>query len=714
MILFLNDWDKYPKAVLHIETTNKSFVRLAMAFKREMGVKNHAFMLQLHNHNLIGIDPFDTSLTKKEEDMILEEIIVNPFYFFREVARVPQQGSLDSSLFISNRSNIALYWLFFNNIITYVEQIRQTGKSVSVDTLMVGLLSFWCSGTEINMITKDDATRQSNVERLKNMFDALPLFLNMRNSKDVDNTKTIGVSSVGNIYKSHVGRSSEEGAKKVARGQTSPIQHVDEAVYVSNIGLIFPSAMTISSAAVDSAKENNAPYGKIITSTAGWLGTESGKYMYGLYSNATLFSEKYYDLNDRSELEEIVRTHKRSGRDKEGKIIIRTPIMLVRSNHRQLGKTDAWLRGKLEENAVSGSQAEVDFLNIWQNGAEKSLFDKETLELLISNEKEPLFKEPSTPLMFMDWYVSEKDLQEHVGRHLVIGMDTSEGLIGGDGMTIVVVDVETGATIGVGKWENINTMVFAEFVFHMLKRFSRAVLMPEGKSTGTAILDRVFQLMDVDNMNPFKRIFNWIVNDATDDDKKKETLRDAVYQGNTTRHKKEFGFRTSGFGRASRDKLYGETFYEAIKYLVHTIHDSVMIKQLRDLREKDGRIDHVAGSHDDTIVAWLLSYFFLTRAKNLSYYGIDSTKCLQKLQVNMTELTDDIDRDFKRGEQIKIKNDMVSLLQRFDTERDDTIRSRIRTKIAFLSTLLDKDVSETLSLEGRIKELETLKRVGIK
>lgn len=79
MILFLDDWKNYPTASLHLETTNKSFIRLASVY-RSMGIKNHAFMLTLINPNLRYVDPFDPNLTMEQMAEIALEASVNPFF----------------------------------------------------------------------------------------------------------------------------------------------------------------------------------------------------------------------------------------------------------------------------------------------------------------------------------------------------------------------------------------------------------------------------------------------------------------------------------------------------------------------------------------------------------------------------------------------------------------------------------------------------------
>ena len=92
-ILFHEDWSKHPSAVVHHSTKNTSFLRLA-ALYRDMGIKNHAFILQLHNPELLSIDPWKKDITLEEMTLVALECADNPFYFYREVAISPD-GSDD-------------------------------------------------------------------------------------------------------------------------------------------------------------------------------------------------------------------------------------------------------------------------------------------------------------------------------------------------------------------------------------------------------------------------------------------------------------------------------------------------------------------------------------------------------------------------------------------------------------------------------------------
>ena len=86
MILFLKDWNRYPKAIVHASTKNKSFLELADVYAA-MGVKNNDFHLSLINPDLEHVDPFDPNLDDATIDAIVEEVMMNPWYYYREIDR---------------------------------------------------------------------------------------------------------------------------------------------------------------------------------------------------------------------------------------------------------------------------------------------------------------------------------------------------------------------------------------------------------------------------------------------------------------------------------------------------------------------------------------------------------------------------------------------------------------------------------------------------
>src|SRR5574343_3572 len=110
-ILFLKDWNEHPSAIIQHNTKNTTFLRLS-ALYRDMGIKNHAFILQLHNPELLNIDPRSNNLSIEEMALIAMECADNPFYFYREVAVSPD-GTDDMIIrYRAHHGSIALNWLF--------------------------------------------------------------------------------------------------------------------------------------------------------------------------------------------------------------------------------------------------------------------------------------------------------------------------------------------------------------------------------------------------------------------------------------------------------------------------------------------------------------------------------------------------------------------------------------------------------------------------
>jgi len=212
MILYLSDWQLYPSAVVDTQTVNRSFVRQAAVY-REMGIKNHAFLLALHDPGLQGVDPFDHRLTLEMQARIAVECKVNPWYFFREVLMVPPASGNTPVHLMANRANIALYWSFYNHIFTILIQPRQTGKSLSTDGLMTLLMNIQCSSTQINLLTKDDGLRSANIQRLKDIDMELPHYLRQRTKDDINNTEMLSVKALRNVYKAHVPQKSPKMAR---------------------------------------------------------------------------------------------------------------------------------------------------------------------------------------------------------------------------------------------------------------------------------------------------------------------------------------------------------------------------------------------------------------------------------------------------------------------------------------------------------------------
>jgi hypothetical protein len=261
-ILYKQDWDYYPEAIIDDKTKNKGFLRLAALYK-SMGVENHAFILALHDRTLQGVNPYDPDLTEETKIRILTEIRSNFWYFLREIARVPTHDTLNIIHFKPNRGIIAAYWTYFNHIQQVVVFPRQTGKSFGIDWLSVWTSLFGATDYIINVLTKDDKLRARNMSRIKSMMECIPPYLQFKKKSDPANSEQILVSRLSNQINAFVPNPSPKLAYNVARGSSAGTFVIDEFGYILHIEIILASAMPATTAARELAAMKGEPYGNI-------------------------------------------------------------------------------------------------------------------------------------------------------------------------------------------------------------------------------------------------------------------------------------------------------------------------------------------------------------------------------------------------------------------------------------------------------------------
>jgi hypothetical protein len=616
LILYESDWLLYPTAIPHLSTRNESWVYMAKLYK-SMGIKNHMFLLALINPLLEFIDPHAPNLTQEEKDMIVAECKINPWYYFREVARIPAGSGQAPIPLKANRGNIAMWWCFFNHVTMTLIQPRQTGKSYTVYELDVYLLTVLCEGTLINLLTKDEKLRKESVDIIKKIFDTLPDYIDLRNKRtDANNTEEITVNLLENKMKTFVPRSSEKDANNVGRGFGSAINHIDEGPFCGNVHISLPAMLSAGNAVRDRAKAAGAPYCNIITTTAGKLDTDEGKFIYDNYILGSMpWTEHVFDMPNPEALEEFVRRN--AGGNFQIAIIM---------SHRQLGFTDAWLWEKIRESKSFGDAADRDYFNVWTSGTESHPLSPQLLKRIVASANDYVYDQVFPHQKYMiRWNVDEKNLPNYLARaKLILGVDPSSAN-NNDDIALVWVDADTLDVVATAAINETNILMFGNWLAVYLVENKNVTLVLETKSTGEALRDMLLSILPSFGEDPFKRIFNTIVQDKEDFPERFELVRlpvsrreDSMY----TLNKSAFGFCTAASGRFARSDLYGNTLQNAAKRSADKVYDKRLINQIAGLVKKNDRVDHQAGKHDDMVVAWLLCHWFLSYGKHMTTYGI--------------------------------------------------------------------------------------------
>ena len=686
-ILFRRDWFQYPSAIWDTKTTNTSFLEFSSLLKH-MGVENHLFMLTLMQPDLQGVDPFDPFLTDEQKLKIKIECTFNPWYYIREVMRVPPAAGDNPVKLQANRGNISLWWCFLNHIDYFLVQIRQTGKSLNSDGISVWYQVFGARNSRSNLFTKGDLFKE-HIARLKKLRALLPKYLVNIVKKDTDNQKEFTNMSQGNRMVVYIPQKDEEAARNLGRGLTTPHSHTDEIAFLKNVHISLGVMLAGGGAAREEAARNGLPYGNIFTTTAGELDTAEGKYAYDLMTGGAEWNDMFYDCENREALYDVVR---KQCRNKEAILINGT------FNHKQLGKTDAWLRTKIAESRQTGDNVRRDYLNEWTSGNARNPLSKDTLRKIHAGVIKPLYMEIDKQDNYsIRWYIPQEEVASGIPhRELTMGMDTSNA-VGRDNITGVIVDNSTLEVVGCWTVNDSNLMTFAYWVAKILIRFPKLTMVPESKSTWIGILDTLLLTLPSHKIDPAKRIYSTLVDakDQSPEDRKRyhEYMGD---RDNYRSYRKYFGFPTNA---SLREIIYGPVLQEAAKKTGALVRDAKLQGELARLVERNNRIDHDASGHDDHVISWLLCHWFLTYGRNLEHYGITLSEVKRRIYEAEHKLSWEEQRRYER--QRSIRDEITQLGELIGAERNSFERMKLQHRLELLLGQMDDEfeMEGTMSLD---------------
>lgn len=707
MILFLDDWLKYPGACIHYETSNSSFLRVAEIYN-QMGIQNCAFHLSLLDSSLKDVD-----LTRDDLDNItLAKVIVecqrNPWYFFREVLRVPVPGSINPIKFRADRANIALYWLFLNHVLSVLVIQRQTGKTTMLMSLVTYLLDIGTTNSFINLLTKSSSLRTETLQKVKALFEELPDWINFSSKKDIFNNEEVYISAFENTFKGNLSSSSPKQAEKVGRGFVSPIIVIDEAAYISNISIAMSAILMAGNAAREFARQAGKHYGTILATTAGDIDDRDGGYIYKLISNSTDWSERFLDCKNQEELNDIIyKNSNASGNE------TKRPIVHISFSYRQLGYDEEWLNRRLSEIVSTEENLARDIYNKWLSGSSASPIPKEYIDILRENVREESRDEFYYPYNYLlRWYKTEEEVQDLIssGVSFIVGIDTSDA-VGRDDISFIVRDHTCGEIICAASFNEVNLITLSDFFVSFLMKYQNSVMIIERRSSAAAIIDYMIQKLSSYGVNPYTRLYNTIFQNKQENED--DFARVYRAKGNSievyNKYKDKIGFVTSGAGTTSRSMLYSATLINMAKYTSHCTYDPKTIRQLSSLIIKNNRVDHPEGGHDDMVIGALLSYWFLINGKNLHYYGVDPQTVMKNNLVYLKEKYS-LDEDaVDEQEAIDLEEEFNELLQELKQEKNDIISRQIEVKIRKLSNELNR-YNRAISVEQMLQDIQREKK----
>ena len=699
MILFEEDWLRYPGAIPDFNTKNKSFLVFVKTLQ-EMGVKNCLFPLALHDPRIVGLDPHDPNLTEVEIARIRIELEINPWYCLREFLRFPADGIPDGISVRANRGIIAQWWCYYNNLDIFMMQPRQTGKSVGMDGLHARDLRFGNTGSRKLILTKDRGLIAKNVKKIKDILNLFPKWSYIPSRKDKDVEYMLNYTHEDNLINFISAQNDKDKAKNASRGHTITRFHGDELPFIKYVQHMIPSISSSMDEAIRTDILNDVGYGRVYTTTAGDLSLPHGKYAYDLYVDSYPFSEELYDVRDNQRLREIIT-------QAIGLPVARTSITY---NHRQLGISDEEFFKRIQSAKSTDAEINADYFLIWGTGGVSSVVSKDVLDAMSNSSQVPEYIQVTEFGPAIKWWIPQNKIDQYLrDNKCVMGIDTSNQ-IGKDKTAFILVNTYNLEVVMSMEVVNANVPLTAKWFAEFLLRHKTVTAIIENKSSAQTFIDTTVMLLSNSGENPLRRMFNRIV----DEPKNNMEIHAKVSRNYRLSHeelndsRRWYGFNTSG---SSRFFLYSKVLHSACSQSRNVMRDAAITNQIALLKrdEETGRVDHASQGNDDRVIAWLLVHWFLNYGKNLDIYGIDSRRVMVGIQQDGSVMSEDdmmlnkfIEEAQEEAEELMIKiaqTDHVGLKMSYQHELDE------------INSFLKEHGVEPKTLDAVINQMKEEKRI---
>ncbi len=560
--------------MIHYQTKNISFLKVHHLLKKK-GVKNSTFFLELYDETLAEVDPFDPDLTQDQKDRIIVECTRNIWYFIRECVTIAASGV---SRYELNLGNLALTWACINNINSYTVMPRQCGKTFAAMVVLCWILYFGGKNTEMLLTAQNDKKCNDNMNRIKVLRDTLPKYLILKNTKDRDGSELVDFKLLGNkIMKTTCG-TSDETADGKGRGLSVPVLQMDEHAFTPHIRAFFKAAVLAQATVGKRAEANGLPNFISITTTAGYLNNENGEYSYGVFINGFQFSENLYDLGP-ERTKELIRQEAKAN------------FLSIEYQYYDLGKSDTYFEEMCRD--LEGDQDAIDreILCMWKNVSVDHPLGQETLAILNKNIRKPVRVAVIDDIYRLKLYRDPEKIDWSIP--YIIAGDCANN-VGSDYSALVILNPYTYEVTATVRTNMYSTMLFAQLIADLMTQyFYNSILVLERNLNGQTIIDRVVEI----NNDLLPRIY------APQDKNGKITA---------------YGINTN---EKVRDMVYNQVLKIAVDDSFDRIYDKVIISEINSLeRKRNGRIDHPTDGHDDLLISYLFSRWFLIYGNKIERY----------------------------------------------------------------------------------------------
>lgn len=574
-------------------TTNQSFLDMHY-FLRDTGKTNNKFMLVLLDPDLAGIDPHDQRLNTLMQTKVLRECLNNYWYFIREVVRITDSGSSGGSKYKLNRGNLALSFCMSLNLNVFLELPRQQGKTISALCRYLYLFNFGTTHSNIAFLNKRLEESKENLQRMKDMREALPSYLRMDNiltpdgkvMKATNNVQSLAHLTNGNRIKAIASANSRIAAASLLRGKTIPLLYWDEFAFMPHNEIAYLNGVPAYKTAANIAKANGAPYGMVITTTPGFLSTDEGKVAFEFRNSATKFSEEWYDMSYNA-LMELINAN------------VSSSFIHIRYTYQELGMSEQWFMDQCRDMKMKWADIRREICLEWSAAPENCPFTREQLDGI-----RELVKSPITQVVFLGKYIVNAYDRIDGSSPPIMGVDVSGGYKR-DASTIAIIDSKTTKLFADMNCNYIPPTDLSRVIYELVStRMPNCVVNIERNGGfGASVLAALMAT----------RIKNNLYYEIKDRVIEERTVGSAVHK--ITQKTKVYGTDNT---KNTRDLLI-QILRERVEYHKDKFVSPIIYEELCGMEVKrSGKVEHSDNTHDDTIFALLMALYVWYEGKDIA------------------------------------------------------------------------------------------------
>jgi len=565
---------------------------------------------------------------------------------------------------------------------------RQHGKTIAAVCRYLWIYNFGTSNSEIMFMHKDHSGSKGNLKTLKNIRDALPSYLQMSSNIDINGNKLKVPNTVvmiqhpfnNNKINTYPSARTKDAANNLGRGATIPVQYYDEFAFMPWNEEVFMAAVPAFSKASENARQNNAPYGMLITTTPGDLLTNSGIYAYEIRNKATPWKEEYYDMS----YQELIGL-----RDSNNQ----SNMFLVSYTYQQLGSGQDYFKRMVVEMQSNWAKIRREVMLEWAETATDCPFAQEDLDIIKLHIKEPI-----RTIFFGKFRQYQFNIYEDLDLSYppIIGVDVA-GATFNDSSAITVIDSRTTRVCATLNCNFIPADDLAQVIYELVTKYmpNAIINIERNGGFGSAVIQRLVK-------TSVKKNLYWEIKDRVVEESYNGTR---VQKQN--RKVKVYGLDSTKSVRARLVEILMErAMYHKDKFVAPIILEEMRAMQVK----KNGKVEHSDRSHDDQVFSYLMALYVWYDGHNLiENFGIrkSTIKTDTDEDIESVEIEDALEAREKidfNGSTFEVKEDIAAELEwiekdtRFITS-DDLAASQFIGKIEARNILIANDKGAAASLE---------------